>query len=305
METLSIGQHTVELTHTDRVLFPDDGITKGDLIAYYRAVAETLLPHLRDRPLTLHRFPGGLARGGFIQQAISDYYPDWIPRFTVEKEGGRLTHVVCNNIETLVYLANQACITLHTWLSRTDALHQPDKMILDLDPDNNDFEVVRFAARTLHGLMEEVGLPSFLMTTGSRGLHVTVPLDRSADFSMVREFAQDLAAELVRRAPERLTTEQRKESRQGRLFVDTFRNAYGQTAVAPYAVRARPGAPVATPLDWRELDDPELSASRYTLRNLPHRLAQQADPWQHIADHAVSLDIARKRLEALQESSRH
>ncbi len=305
MEVLHIDSHAVELTHTDRVLFPDDGLTKGDLIAYYRAVADTMLPHLRDRPLTLNRFPGGLARGGFIQQAISDYYPDWVSRITVEKEGGRLTHVVCNDTATLIYLANQACITLHAWLSRTDDLQHPDKMILDLDPSENDFRVVRSAARALHALLDEIGLPAFLMTTGSRGLHVTVPLDRSADFPTVRDFAQNLAAELVRRDPEHLTTEQRKEQRRGRLFVDTFRNAYGQTAVAPYSVRARPHAPVATPLDWSELDDPDLSAVRYTLRTIPERLAQSPDPWQRLSAQAASLETPRKHLEALLASSRH
>jgi bifunctional non-homologous end joining protein LigD len=299
METVQSDGQTVELTHTERILFPDDGITKGDLIAYYRAVADTMLPYLRERPLTLHRFPGGLARSGFIQQALSDYYPDWVPRVTVEKEGGRVTHVVCNNAATLIYLANQSCITLHTWLSRTDDLHHPDRMILDLDPSEADFAGVRAAALALRALLDEIGLPAFLMTTGSRGLHVTVPLDRSAGFTTVRDFAQDLAGELVRRAPERLTTEQRKEQRQGRIFVDTFRNAYGQTAVAPYAVRAKPQAPVATPLEWNELDDPDLTSVRYTLRTIPQRLADRADPWQRIMDHAASLDTPRKRLKAL------
>ncbi|HLK56698.1 MAG TPA: non-homologous end-joining DNA ligase [Chthonomonadaceae bacterium] len=295
-----VGPDLVSRTHPERVLFPQDGISKGDLMDYYLAVSVAMLPHMRDRPLHMQRFPRGIGEEGFVQKEAPDFYPDWITRVTVEKEGGRLTQVICDNAATLLYLANQACITPHVWLSRKDRLHAPDRMIFDLDPAEDDFEIVRATARTLRSLLDQIGLPAFVMTTGSRGLHVSVPLQRNADFDMMRAFAQEIAAELARRDPERLTTEQRKEARRGRLFLDVGRNAYAQTAVAPYAVRARPGAPVATPLDWSELEDPQLHARCFTLRSFPRRLDERGDPWREIAQQATSLAAPQRRLEALQ-----
>ncbi|HZO87666.1 MAG TPA: non-homologous end-joining DNA ligase [Chthonomonadaceae bacterium] len=298
MRTVTIGPHRIELTHTDRVLFPEAGITKGDLIAYYRDMADTMLPHLQGRPLTLHRFPGGLAKGGFIQKEAPDYYPDWIRRVSVAKEQGRLTQAVCDNAATLVYLANQDCITLHVWLSRVDHLDFPDRMAFDLDPPDTDFALARSAARDLRDLLAELGLTAYLMTTGSRGLHVLVALAPKTDFDTVRHFAHQVAEALVRRDPDRRTTEPRKEQRGGRLYVDILRNAYAQTTVAPYSVRARASAPVATPLGWSELDDPELTSDRYTLRTIPERLAQRGDPWERM-EAADSLEAPRRRLQAL------
>lgn len=288
---MKIGAHTVELSHLDKVLFPDDGITKGDLINYYRRIADVILPHLTDHPLSMQRFPGGIKAEGSYQKEIPDYFPDWIRRVSVEvKEDQRKqAQVVCENVETLVYLANQACITLHPWLSQADRLNHPDKLIFDLDPPGGDFETVRFAAGRLREMLQEMGLVPFVMTTGSKGLHVVAPLDRSADFDEVRAFVRQLADELARREPERLTTETRKDQRQGRVFLDYLRNAYAQTGVAPYTVRAKPGAPVATPLDWVELADPRLHSQSYTLRNIFRRLGQKADPWQDMRDHARAL----------------
>jgi bifunctional non-homologous end joining protein LigD len=250
-----------------------------------------MLPHLADHPLSLQRLPGGIQAEGFYQKEIPDYFPDWIRRVSVEvkEDQTRQAQVVCDNVETLVYLANQACLTLHPWLSRADKLNHPDKLIFDLDPPGDEFEVVRFAAERLREMLQEVGLVPFVMTTGSKGLHVVAPLNWSADFDEVRAFVRQLADELARREPERLTTETRKEQRQGRVFLDYLRNAYGQTGVVPYTVRAKPGAPVATPLDWDELTDPRLHSQSYTLRNIFQRLGQKADPWQNILAHARSL----------------
>jgi bifunctional non-homologous end joining protein LigD len=289
---LEIGSHTVELSHLDKVLFPDDGITKGDLIDYYQRIANIMLPHLAEHPLSMQRFPNGIKAESFYQKETPDYFPDWIRRVSIEvkEDQRRQSQVVCDNVETLIYLANQACITLHPWLSRADQLNHPDKLIFDLDPPGDDFEVVRFAAQRLREMLQEEGLVPFVMTTGSRGLHVVAPLDRSADFDTVRAFVRQLAEDLARREPERLTTETRKDQRQGRVFVDYLRNAYGQTGVAPYTVRAKPGAPVATPLDWAELADSRLHSQSYTLRNIFHRLSQKADPWQNMMDHARSLN---------------
>lgn len=167
MSELQIGSYTVETSSLDKIMFPADGITKGDLIDYYLRIASDMVPHMRDRPLSMRRYPGGIAQEGFYQQEAPEYFPGWIDRVTVEKEGGDIVHAVCNNAATLVYLANQNTITPHVWLSRTDKVRNPDQIVFDLDPPGGDFEPVRKAARYVRQILEEHGLPTFLMTTGS------------------------------------------------------------------------------------------------------------------------------------------
>jgi bifunctional non-homologous end joining protein LigD len=302
--TLRIGRRAVELSSLDRVLFPDVGVTKGDLVEHYRLVARRMVPHLKGRPVSMQRYPNGIQAEGFFQKAAPDYFPDWIRRVTVSKEGGTVEHVVCDNAATLVYLANQGCITPHVWLSRADRVDHPDRLIFDLDPPRDDFEVVRFAARELRGLLGELGLDPFLMATGGRGLHLIVPLDRRADFDAARAFARDVAEVLAARHPRRLTTEARKNKRRGRLFLDTMRNAYAQTAVPPYAVRARPGAPVAMPLSWKELEDADLRGSTWNTRNAPARIAKRVDPWKGMSRRARSLSRPRSKLDRIVERER-
>lgn len=294
---MAFGRYKVELSNTDKVFFPDAGITKGELIEYYRQVAETMLPYLRGRPVTMRRFPDGVEGEGFYQKDAPDYFPDWIERVRVEKEDGTVDHVVCGKAADLVYLANQACITPHVWLSRVDRLDNPDLMIFDLDPPDGGFADVRFAARATRELLEELGLSPFAQTTGSRGVHVVIPLDRSSDFDTVRSFAQGVAEVLAGRAPDRLTTERYKEKRGNRVFLDTARNAYAQTFVAPYSVRPKPGAPVATPIDWDELG--RVGPQTYNIRNVFRRLGQVDDPWSGIRRHARSLKQPQRRLDAL------
>ena len=289
----------VKLSNLDKILFAAAGLTKADLIDYYRRVAPVMLPHLEGRPLSFERYPDGVDAGGFMQKNASDYFPSWIRRARLAKQDGDVEHVVADSAATLVYLANQACVTLHVGLSRADRIDHPDRMVLDLDPSDDDFEKVRRAAREARALLEEVGLVPFLQTTGSRGLHVWVPLDRAADFDQVRAFAGRLAEVLEARRPAELTTAQRKAKRGDRVLLDVARNAYAQTAVAPYSVRARPMASVATPLDWPELDDPKLGPQGYTIRNLFRRLGQKSDPWADIDRHARGLEEAQERLTAL------
>ena len=199
--------------------------------------------------------------------------------------------------EHLAYLANQNCVTPHVWLSRADRLERPDRLILDLDPSRaDDFERMRAAARALGALLRDLGLEPFAMATGSRGVHVTVPLQRRQDFSAVRAFATDVAALMAARHPDVLTTEFRKAKRGDRILVDVARNAWAQTAVPPYAVRPRPGAPVAVPLRWRELSDPRLRPDRHTIRTLARRLERGGDPWADIGAHARGLGEASERL---------
>lgn len=282
MRELQFGPYRVQTSHEEKIFFPDEGITKGEVVAYYRKIAEFMLPHLKERPLMMHRFPDGIDGEGFYQKEVPDYFPSWIPRVELAKKGGKVTHAVCNNAATLAYLANQACITPHIWLSRRDKPDMPDRMIFDLDPSGDDFGKVREAALHLRDKLKDLGLPSFVMTTGSRGLHVTVPLLRKNDFDKVRETARRIAKKLAENHPDDLTLEQSIEKREGRLFIDTNRNAYAQTAAAPYSVRARPGAPVATPLHWDEVAEGSLGPRAYTIKNIFRRLSAIDPPWKNM-----------------------
>lgn len=277
---MKIDGKEIGISHQDKVLFPDSGITKGDVIEYYRRISSYMLPFIENRPLTLRRFPDGIAASGFYQKEASDYFPDWITTVEVPlKKGGSQHLVVADSTATLVYLADQAVVTPHAWLSTVKDLNHPDRMVLDLDPPGSDFGVVKSGARQLRDIFQNRGYDPLVMTTGSSGLHVVTSLDGRRDFDAVRAEAREIAEELVRRDSDRFTTEQAKEKRKSRVFVDIGRNAYGQTAVAPYAIRARPGAPVATPLHWRELDDEDLSPRSYSMGNILPRLSQVREPW--------------------------
>jgi bifunctional non-homologous end joining protein LigD len=290
----------VKITHPDKVLFPDDGITKAALADYYQSVAPVMLPLVSGRPVTMQRFPNGIGKGGFLQKQIGEYFPDWIERVTAPNRRTRnatmrdeVTYMVCRTADDLVYLANQACITPHVWLSRAPDIHHPDQLVFDLDPASTDPRVLRLAAAALRGLLEELGLPSFLKSSGSRGLHVVVPLVPAAETDAVKVFSIAVAEVLAARHPDDLTTEGRIADRDGRLFLDIGRNGYAQTMAAPYAVRPLAGAPVSVPLDWSELDD--FDPRRHTLRTIADRLAQP-DPWADLSQAASTLDHARNRL---------
>ncbi|WP_369173738.1 non-homologous end-joining DNA ligase [Streptomyces sp. R28] len=295
------GRRTVEVKRVDKVLFPGGGgakeYTKGDLVDYYRSVAAFMLPHLRGRPLMLERLPDGVDGPTFMQKNTPENYPEWITRVEVPKEDGTVCHTVCDDTATLVFLTDQACLTLHRWLSRTDHLDRPDRLVFDLDPAEDSFAQVREAAGLLGELLDELGLPSAPMTTGSRGLHIVVPLNGHHDFEEVREFAKDVAGLLASAHPDRLTTAARKKDRGDRLYLDVQRNAYAQTAVVPYTVRARPGAPVATPLTWAELDDPDLDARRWSIADAVEHA--RTNPWSGLLDRGRALGPARRRLDAL------
>jgi bifunctional non-homologous end joining protein LigD len=301
--TERVGGIDVTVTRLDKPFFPADGISKGDLIQYYRSVAAAMIPYLRDRPLVMERYPDGITGQGVVQKNVPSYFPDWVTRAEVPKQhGGTLSQVVCDKPATLIYLANQGCIELHVFLSALGALDRPDQLVFDLDPpDAAHFGAARRTALDLRELLEgQLGLAAYVKTTGGKGLHVHVPLRPVDDFDSVRGFAREIADLLVSRSPERLTTEQRKEQRGERLYLDLMRNGYAQMAVAPYSVRARPGAPVATPLDWAELDA-DLSPGQFTMRTMPDRLARQSrDPWAGLARRRRGLSAPRRRLAALQ-----
>ncbi|GGX16256.1 non-homologous end-joining DNA ligase [Streptomyces chryseus] len=298
--TIRAGRRTVTVHRPGKVLFPDCGLTKADLADYYRRVAAFMVPQLRDRPLMLERRPDGTGGPRFMQKETPEHYPDWVRRVRVAKEGGTVTHTVCDNSATLVFLADQACLTLHRWLSRADRVEWPDRLVFDLDPAGDDFPAVREAAYRLGELLDQLRLPSTLMTTGSKGLHVIVPLDGNTTFDDSRAFARDVAETLAERRPDELTTAVRKEARGGRLFLDVGRNAYAQTAVAPWSLRPGDGAPVAAPISWEQLDDKELTSRTWALTDPDGVLEQaRANPWSGVTSRGRALGPARRRLRAL------
>jgi bifunctional non-homologous end joining protein LigD len=294
----NVGGITVQLSHTSKVFFPGDAITKGDLIEYYRRIAGRMLPYLADRPVSMARYPDGITGQRIFQKNVPGYFPDWITRATVQKKEGTLRHVICDKPATLVYLANQGCIELHVFLSRIDRVDNPDQFVVDLDPGPGGFPTARQAALWLRDLLTgELDVTPFVKTTGGRGLHVHVPLDRRASFDDARAFAADLAHVLAARYPAQLTAEQRKDQRGDRLYLDVMRDVYAQTVVAPYSVRARPGAHVATPLHWAEVEDPTLDPAAFTIATIAARLDRTDDPWAAMSARRYRLATLHRRLD--------
>ena len=260
-----------------------------------------MLPWLRDRPITMVRYPDGLGGQRFFQKNAPAYFPHWIRRVEVAKEGGTVEHAICDQPATLVYLANQACIEIHAFTSRADKLDVPDQMVFDFDPpDDKRFADVRRAALWARDLLDDdLGLPSFVRTSGGRGLHVHVPLTRRAGFDAVREFARHAADVLARRHPDVITTEQRKDKREMRIYADVMRNAYAQTVATNYGVRARARAPVATPLSWAEVEDDTLEPGKFTIVTMRTRLGGGNDPWADFDGSRHGLGEAENRLAKL------
>ncbi len=302
-DLVTSGGVSIRLSHLDKVFFPDDDLRKGDLVDYYRMVAPRKLPCLRGRPAEMGRYPDGIAGEPIMQKNVPAYFPDWVNRVEVPRLGrsGAVCHVVCDKPETLIYLANQACVEVHLLLSRAAALDRPDQLVFDLDPPSaEDFDDVRRCALDLlHLLEDELGLTAYVKTTGGKGLHVHVPLRAEEEFDPVRDFAREVSELMIREAPDRLTLEQRVDQRGKRIYLDVQRNGYAQMAVAPYSVRARAGAPVATPLHWDEVEDAELNPQRFTMRTTGDRLATTQDPWDGMFRHRHGLAAARRRLASL------
>jgi bifunctional non-homologous end joining protein LigD len=288
------------ITHPEKVLFPDDGITKGDLAAYYEALSPVILPHLRGRPITMERYPTGIGQKGFWQKDVSKGFPDWLKRVEVPKKGGVVHHPVVTDTRSLLWITNQNTITQHIWASRIPDLRYPDLCVFDLDPSTDDQLTVRAAAMALRDLLQELTLPSWIKTTGSKGFHIVVPLDGTTTTGQVARFANAVGQVLVSRAPDRLTLEFSKADRSGRIYVDTGRNGYSATFAAPYTVRARRGAPVSAPCTWAEVERGEVTSRSFTLRNMRERVATIGDVWGDLRRRRRSLKPATERLRALQ-----
>jgi bifunctional non-homologous end joining protein LigD len=282
-----MSDREVRLTHPDRVLWPDDGLTKADLYDYFGAIAPVMLPHVRDRPVSLQRFRGSVDEGGFFQKDLPRGAPDWIRTVEVPKKGGTVRHILANDRATLLWLAQQGCVTPHVFPRRADRIDRPDRLVIDLDPSTEDFAAVRRGALACGAALRDAGLEPFAMVTGSRGVHVVAPLKRTRDVSDVLGWSRAFAAELAAAHADELTTEFHKDKRDDRIYVDVARNGPAQTVVPPYAPRPRRGAPVATPLRWEELEDDGLRPDAWTIRTVQGRLEKLGgDPWAAIGDAA-------------------
>src|SRR3954470_15731635 len=292
------------VTHPEKVLFPDGGITKGELCAYYEAIAPLMLPHITGRPVTMERFPAGIGKKGFIHKDVSKGFPDWLERIPVErrdeKDPGIVHSALANDTRALVWMANQNSVTPHVWCSRVPKLDQPDVCVFDLDPPGDDPQPLRAAALAVRALLDELGLPSFVKTSGSKGFHIVVPLDgEGGNYETSWRFAHGAGALLVKRHPALLTQEFIKVDRAGRIFVDTGRNGAGATCAAVYAVRPKPGAPVSAPCTWPEIESEAVAPRTFTLRTMPARIAAVGDLWTGIEGRRCSLGGALKTLEGL------
>ena len=291
------------ITHPEKIMFPDEGITKGELASYYEMIAPLMLPHLRGRPITMERFHRGIAAPGFFQKDVSKGFPEWLERVEVPKHGGTVHHPIVTNTEGLLWLANQNSITIHVWPSRAPKLYQPDVCVFDLDPMNaDDLDTLRAAALNLRDLLAELGLPSWIKTSGSKGFHIVVPLDGKSDFGTVARFAHVVGKISVQRDPDHLTQEFSKVDRGGRILVDTGRNGYSATFAATYTVRAKPGAPVSAPCSWEEVESGEVGPKTFTLRTMAQRVAATGDLWADMLKIKKSLVRPIARLRKLHES---
>jgi bifunctional non-homologous end joining protein LigD len=286
------------ITHPDKVLFPDDGITKGAVAAYYEAIASMMLPHIRGRPITMERYPSGIGHKGFIQKDVSKGFPSWLERVEVPKKDGTVHHPVAGDTRSLLWLANQNCITPHVWTSRAPDLYHPDICVFDLDPSQDDADSLRRAALALRELLDELGLQSWVKTSGSKGFHIVVPLDAKADFGTVHRFANTVGTVLVSRDPRRLTQEFSKADRGGRILVDTGRNGYSATFAAPYAVRAKLGAPISAPCTWEEIEKGKVQPQTFTMRTIADRIDAVGDLWSDLRKRRYSIVSRTTKLAA-------
>ena len=298
-----VERSEVIITHPEKMMFPDVGITKGELASYYETISPVMLPHLQRRPITMERFHRGIDAPGFFQKDVSKGFPEWLARVEVLKHGGTVHHPIVTNTEGLLWLANQNSITIHVWPSRAPNLYQPDICVFDLDPSKaDDFDTLRAAALGLRDLLAELGLPSWIKTSGSKGFHIAVPLDGKSDFGTVARFAHVVGQILVKRDPDNLTQEFSKVDRGGRILVDTGRNGYSATFAATYTVRARPGAPVSAPCSWEELERGEVGPQSFTLRMMDQRIAATGDLWADMLKIKKSLVRPIAHLRKLHES---
>jgi bifunctional non-homologous end joining protein LigD len=295
----------ITITHPDKILFPDSAITKGELAAYYEMVAPYMVPHMRARPVTMERYHRGIGAAGFFQKDVSRGFPDWLQRVEVPKKGGTVHHPIVTDARSLLWLANQNCITPHVWTSRAPNLYYPDICVFDLDPSEENPAQLKAATFQLRDFLADLGLPSWLKTSGSKGFHIVVPLDGKTNMSDVAEFAHTVGTLLVKRDPANLTQEFHKIDRGRRILVDTGRNGYSATFAAAYAVRAKPGAPISAPCTWDELQHGDIGPQSFTLRSMAARIESVGDVWAEMKKRGRSLKRALEQVRKMKNDETH
>ena len=289
----------ITITHPDKILFPGSGITKGELAAYYEMIAPVMVPHMRARPVTMERYHRGIGAPGFFQKDVSKGFPEWLQRVEVPKKGGTVHHPIVTDTRSLLWLANQNCITPHVWTSRAPELFYPDICVFDLDPSADNPAQLKAATFQLRDFLAELGLPSWLKTSGSKGFHILVPLDGKSNMGEVAAFAHTVGTMLVKRDPDNLTQEFHKVDRGSRILVDTGRNGYSATFAAAYAVRAKPGAPVSAPCTWDELQRGDAEPQSFTLQTMATRIEAVGDVWAEMRKRGRSLKRAIAQLQKM------
>ena len=289
----------MKISHPDKVLFPDDGITKGELAAYYESIAPIMLPHIERRPITMERFHRGIGEKGFFQKSVTKGFPAWLERVEVPKKGGTVFHPIVTDVESLLWLANMNCITPHVWTSRAPDLVHPDLLVFDLDPSVDDDDALRRATLTVRDTLAELGLASWVKTSGSKGFHVAVPLDGRTHIGDGARFAHAVGSLLVHRHPDTFTQEFYKTDRGDRILIDTGRNEFHATFAATYAVRPRPGAPVSAPCTWEEIERGEVAPATFTLRRMAERVERVGDVWGELYRSGQSLTDAAARIDEM------
>lgn len=283
-------------------MFPADGITKGDLAAYYETLAPVILPHIKGRPITMERYPAGIGKKGFWQKDVSKGFPEWLERVKVPKKGGVVHHPVITDARSLLWVTNQNTITQHVWISRIPDLYHPDICVFDLDPSKDDPAAVRQAALGLRDLLTELGITSWIKTTGGKGFHIVIPLDGKSSMEEVEGFANRVGRLFVSLAPDHLTQEFNKVDRKGRIYVDTGRNGYSATFAAAYTVRAKQGAPVSAPCTWDEIEKGKVDPGTFTLRNMPARIKKTGDLWADMLRKRPSLKKPLEKLKRMMKA---
>lgn len=273
-----------KITSEDKLYFPKDKITKKELIDYYKSIFPLMLPLIEDRVLTLHRYPSGILEKGFLQKSHSGKAPSFLKLSKVKKKDGSTIQMhLVNNVESLLYFVNLGTITFHSALNKKNS-KMPDRIVFDLDPPSSSFSCVKEAAVQLKKILEEeLGLKCLLMTTGSKGLHIYVPIEPKYSYEMTRMFAKDVATYLCSKDPKKFTIETRKEKRKGRVFIDYLRNSFSQTSVAPYSVRALDKAPIAMPIAWSELEKENFNSQSYSLKNIKKISRKKQEEWSKLA----------------------
>lgn len=296
------NKRTFAGTHLEKVYWPKDGYTKGDMLEYYEKIAPYILPHLKDRPVVLKRFPHGISGQSFFQKNVEGAVPKFVKRVTIPAETVEkdVHYIVCDNVDTLMYLANLGSIELHPWNSRVKHLHHPDFLIFDLDPgESTTYDMVIDVALKMREFLRGLGMESYPKTSGKKGIHLYIPLGARYTYDPVRNFAHGVSERMAKRHPGLVTATRGEEHRHGKVFIDYLRNSVGQTAIAPYCLRAIDGANVSTPLEWKEVKK-GLRPEQFTMQTVLKRLKAKGELFKSVLGKGADFPRAAVKLDAIE-----